>query len=114
MPPRTPVGGERQPVWERNCVVECGEDRYMNEQPMDKRLLAKFAGLGAGIMIGGPMGPIVFGVTGLNDPTSATLGSCLGPVLGYVIVALVLHPRQRRIDQELLHAAEAVKAAAPL
>jgi len=86
----------------------------MNEQPMDKRLLAKFAGLGAGIMIGGPMGPIVFGVTGLNVPTSATLGSCIGAVLGYVIVALVLHARQRRIDQELLHAAEAVKAEAHL
>jgi hypothetical protein len=35
------------------------------------------------------------------------LGSCIGAVLGYVIVALLLHARQRRIDQELLPAAEA-------
>jgi len=86
----------------------------MRELPYQRKALAKLAGLAAGIMIGGPMGPVMFGVTGLSDPTAATLGSGIGAVFGYVIVALLLRARQRRIDHELLQAAEAVKKEAGL
>lgn len=61
-----------------------------------------------------PLGPIVFGVTGLSDPTAATLGSFVGAVLGYLITAAVLRAERRRRDRELLRAAEAVKVEARL
>ena len=86
----------------------------MADQPMDRTTLAKFAGLVLGIIIGGPLGPIVFGVTGLNVPAAATMGSFAGAVLGYAIVAAFLRSQRRRRDEELRRAAEAVKDEAHL
>ena len=41
----------------------------MTDALLDRSTLSKFAGLALGIMIGGPLGPLVFGVTGLGDAT---------------------------------------------
>jgi osmotically-inducible protein OsmY len=86
----------------------------MTDALLDKSTLRKFAGLALGIMIGGPLGPLGFGITGLSDPAAATAGSFVGAVLGYLIVAAVLSLQKRRRDRELQHAAEAVMAEARL
>jgi osmotically-inducible protein OsmY len=80
----------------------------------EKSTLVKFAGLALGILIGGPIGPIVFTPVGLNVPTAATAGSFFGAILGYAVTAALVSMDRRRRDRELQHAADAVKAEAGL
>ena len=51
----------------------------MTDELLDRSTLSKFAALALGIMIGGPLGPLVFGVTGLSDPAAATTRRLLHP-----------------------------------
>jgi osmotically-inducible protein OsmY len=86
----------------------------MRDTQFDKPGLARFAGLMLGVMIGGTIGPVVFRVTGLNDPTASTLGALLGGVLCFVIVAAMQLAERYRRDNELYRAAQAVKSEAHL
>ena len=72
--------------------------------------LAKFGGLALGIMIGGVVGPIVFGPLGIGPPAAASVGCFAGAVAGYLLVSLALLIARRRHDAELRRAADAVKA----
>jgi hypothetical protein len=51
---------------------------------VEKSALVKFAGLALGIMIGGPLGPVVFTPLGLGIPAASTVGAFIGAILGYV------------------------------
>jgi osmotically-inducible protein OsmY len=81
---------------------------------MESRSLVTFAGLVLGIVIGGPIGPIVFARAGLGIPTAATAGSFLGALLGYAAASAFVAIERRRRDRELQDAANAVKIEAGL
>ena len=86
----------------------------MTDDLLEKSTLVKFAALALGIMVGGPIGPIVFTPLGLNVPTAATAGCFVFAILGYLAASLVLSVERRRRDRELSRAAEAVKEEAGL
>jgi len=76
----------------------------------DRATLAKFAGLALGVMLGGVLGPIVFGPLGMGPPAAASVGCLAGALVGYLLVSLALLIARYRQDAELGRAAEAVKA----
>jgi osmotically-inducible protein OsmY len=86
----------------------------MDENHLEKSWLVKAAGLVLGIVIGGPLGPIVFTPLGLNIPASATAGSFVGAILGYALTSALISMERWRRDRELRRAAEAVRAEAGL
>lgn len=73
--------------------------------------LAKFSGLGVGIILGGILGPIALPS---NPGAGATLGCFLGAAIGYLIVSGLLFLGTQRRDRELLHAAQAIRSEAGL
>src|SRR5262245_54593359 len=76
----------------------------------DKATLAKFSGLALGVMLGGVLGPIVFGPIGMGPPAAASVGCFAGALVGYLLVSLALQIARYRQDAELGRAAESVKA----
>jgi hypothetical protein len=75
----------------------------------DRATLAKFSGLALGVMLGGVLGPIVFGPIGMGLPAAASVGCFAGGLVGYLLVGLGLLIARYRQDAELRRAAEAVK-----
>ena len=82
----------------------------MPDVRLDRATIAKFAGLALGIMLGGVLGPIVFGPLGMGPPAAASVGCLAGALVGYLLVSLALLTARHRHDTELRRAAEAVKA----
>jgi hypothetical protein len=82
----------------------------MHDLRLERDMRAKFAGLALRIMIGGAVGPIVFGPLGIGPPAAASVGCFAGALAGYVLVTLALLIGQLRQDAELRRAAEAVRA----
>ena len=76
----------------------------------DRATLARFSGLALGIVLGGVLGPIVFGPIGMGPPAAASVGCLAGALVGYLLVSLALMIARHRQDTELKRAAEAVKA----
>lgn len=76
----------------------------------DRDTLAKAAGLALGIVMGGVVGPIVFGSLGMGPPAAASVGCFAGAVAGYFLASVALLIQQRRKDAELRRAAAAVMA----
>ncbi len=81
---------------------------------LDKDILVKFAGLVLGIMLGSPIGLILFTPAGLNVPSASAAGSVLGAIIGYAATSAGAFVVRRRRDRELQQAAEAVRAEAGL
>lgn len=81
---------------------------------VEKSALVKFAGLALGIMIGGPLGPVVFTPLGLGIPAASTVGAFIGAILGYVATWALVALERRRRDRELENAANAVRREANL
>ena len=75
----------------------------------DRAALAKFSGLALGVMLGGVLGPIVFGPIGMGLPAAASVGCFAGGLVGYLLVGLGLLIARYRQDAELRRAAESVK-----
>jgi osmotically-inducible protein OsmY len=86
----------------------------MGDDRLQKSSLVKFAGLALGILIGGPIGPIVFTAAGLSVPAAATAGSFFGAILGYAVTSALVSMEARRRDRELQQAADAVRIEAGL
>jgi BON domain-containing protein len=86
----------------------------MGDDRLEKSSLVKFAGLALGIVIGGPVGPIVFTPAGLSVPAAATAGSFFGAILGYAVTSALVSMEARRRDRELQQAADAVRIEAGL
>jgi len=86
----------------------------MQHDRVEESGLVKFAGLALGIMIGGPLGPIIFTPMGLDIPLAATAGCFLGAILGYAVTSALVSMERRRRDHELYTAAHAVKTEAKL
>jgi osmotically-inducible protein OsmY len=86
----------------------------MAEDRLEKSALVKFSGLALGILIGGPIGPIVFTPLRLGVPAAATAGSFVGAILGYAVTAALVAIEKHRRDRELEEAANAVKREASL
>lgn len=76
----------------------------------DWAILAGFAGLALGVILGGVPGPILFSTVGLGPPAAASAGCFAGALAGYLLVSLGLLTARYRQDAELRRAAEAVKA----
>ena len=76
----------------------------------DRATLARFSGLALGVMLGGVLGPIVFGPIGMGPPSAASVGCFAGALAGYFLVSFGLLIARHRQDAELGRAAEAVKA----
>jgi hypothetical protein len=76
---------------------------------VEKSALVKFAGLALGIMIGGPLGPVVFTPLGLGIPAASTVGAFIGAILGYVATWALVALERRRRDRELENAANPVR-----
>jgi osmotically-inducible protein OsmY len=86
----------------------------MGDDRLENKSLVKVAGLVLGIVIGGPLGPIVFTPAGLSVPVAATAGSFFGAIIGYAAASAFVAIEKRRRDRELQEAAEAVKKEAGL
>jgi osmotically-inducible protein OsmY len=82
----------------------------MPDLRQDRATLAKFSGLALGVVLGGVLGPIVFGPIRMGPPAAASVGCFAGALIGYLLVSLALLIAQYRQDAELRRAAEAVKA----
>src|SRR5581483_1499224 len=76
----------------------------------DRATLARSSGLALGIVLGGVLGPIVFGSIGMGPPAAASVGCLAGALVGYLLVSLALLIARHRQEAELERAAEAVKA----
>ena len=84
----------------------------MGDDRLEKSSVVKFVGLALGILIGGPIGPIVFTPAGLGVPAAATVGSFVGAILGYAASWALVSIERRRRDRELQRAADAVRTEA--
>jgi hypothetical protein len=84
----------------------------MGDDRLEKSSVVKFVGLALGILIGGPIGPIVFTPAGLGVPAAATVGSFVGAILGYAAAWALVSIERRRRDRELQRAADAVRTEA--
>jgi osmotically-inducible protein OsmY len=81
----------------------------MDDDWLEKSSLVKFAGFALGILIGGPIGPLVFKPAGLSVSAAATAGSFFGAILGYAATSGLIIMERRRRDRELQEAADAVR-----
>lgn len=84
----------------------------MGDDRLEKSSVVEFVGLALGILIGGPIGPIVFTPAGLGVPAAATVGSFVGAILGYAASWGLVSIERRRRDRELQRAADAVRTEA--
>jgi osmotically-inducible protein OsmY len=80
----------------------------MADVPPERNVLARFAGLALGIIIGGVLGPAFLLPFDIDPPAAASIGSITGAVAGYLLVSLAFYIQQRRDDAELQKAAESV------
>jgi len=86
----------------------------MGDDWLEKSSLVKFAGFALGILIGGPIGPIMFTLAGLSIPVATTAGSFFGAILGFAATSGLILMERRRRDRELQRAADAVRTEARL
>ncbi len=75
----------------------------------DRATLARFSGLALGIMLGGVLGPIMFGPVGMGPPAAASVRMLRRTLVGYLLVSLGLLIARYRQDAELGRAARGGK-----
>jgi uncharacterized membrane protein YeaQ/YmgE (transglycosylase-associated protein family) len=101
----------------RNCGSPNGEESAadivgcisVQGVTMDKYSLERVAGLLLGIAAGAVLGSVIFSPFGVPVPASASFGSVIGAVTGYLLASAMVYRQKRLIDREIAYAANSVR-----